>query len=102
MNTCTVNWFSFVDCSSYESNSRSQSLNTDFTTQLAIYQQLTSIKSKFNLSSSQEPSKRLFNLFFVLMKMKSKVTVVKEYEQWAVWTVSVFHSTFDGQPGTRE
>ena len=28
MNTCTVNWFSYVDCYSYASNSRTQSLNT--------------------------------------------------------------------------
>ena len=36
------------------------------------------------------------------MKMKSKAAVVKIYEQWAVWTDSMFRSTFDGQPGTRE
>ena len=62
--TLTGNWLSLVGCSSYDGNSRLElKVWTHWfykvCTQCAIYQQLVSIKSKFNLSSSQEPSKCL-------------------------------------------
>ena len=102
--TCTVSllciylWFCVQ---LYESNSRSakgsvlsvyvyvgthfvQSWHSDCTKQLAIYQQLVSIKIKFNQSSSQE-SFKCFLILHLTLKIRTKMKRRKVLPVWLPW-----------------